>query len=1123
MIIFLAILGCANAADNETTDLMVADDTIDSAPIANSGAGDFSQLNDTISKAEKPEIKLETYYIFNKTKDNDFKDGINITKDNLVIDGNDHTIDGGNQALIFHVYANNVTLKNIRFINSWGAVEFEKDGIIEGSKFINNSGVGAYGGAVIFKQNGVINGCEFKNNSANYGGAVFFKNKGTVENCIFTDNNATDGGAIYVAGNMNILNSEFNDNKANKSGGAVYVSNTFSDSKINSTFINNSAYNGGAIYFNDKINKVTINGCFKDNDAERAGGAIFVKGQSSNNNFSAEFYDNHALQASGGAIFFNSLAENNVFESIFQTNYALYGGGIFFYKKANSNKFKSDFISNTAKSCGGAMFFYNTTDKNNFTGCYINNSALGEVNPDNGNGGAITFKNVSTNSIFTCDFINNTARLYGGAVNYRETPQHIVFNANFTNNTAKTGGGVNFFVTFEDVIFNGEFIGNTAVNGGALAARYGNINNVSFKNNYAKKEGEEGGNGGAVYFAGSGSTVNCNFTNNRANKGGAVYIGDKGNVVNCIFVENYADYDGGAVYSKFGTVLNSNFTGNAAKNDGGAVYLTQLSNVANCHFDGNSASKDGGALYFLNSHDNVTSCSFVANAAANQGGAVFFMSNQDVNVTICYFEGNSAKNGGAIFTWNPSIFADSCIFKTDSDTINNTIILPPILNAYNFISVFGSGEKLTFNLTTTMSHMPITNGKILISVYVKANDTWVGNYTCLSGQGWTVNLDPGTYYAVFNTEYKDFKPINRTVEIIPDTQFYKNVTSLTTTNRTVNITAKSNIPKNLLLDGKFQFILADGTKINASYASNGTWWAIHEFDHVGEYNVSAAYVGLDNVEVKNATLTINKADSTITLDRTVVNYGDSINVKTEGATAITAKINGVEVSVLDNHVIPLTGFNGGTYNLTVTTIPDEDHYSVTMNVTITVNPLKTQLVGNAITVIYKANKYLVITLKDSNGNPISGAKVTVVLNGAKTYTTDKNGQVKVSTKTLAPKKYSSKVTFNGNANYIKSIKTIKVTVKKATPKLTAKKKTFKKSVKVKKYTITLKYGKTALKKVKVYIKIKGKKYTAKTNSKGKATFKIKKLTKKGTFKSKITFKGNKYYNKVTKKVKIKIK
>ena len=55
------------------------------------------------------------------------------------------------------------------------------------------------------------------------------------------------------------------------------------------------------------------------------------------------------------------------------------------------------------------------------------------------------------------------------------------------------------------------------------------------------------------------------------------------------------------------------------------------------------------------------------------------------------------------------------------------------------------------------------------------------------------------------------------------------------------------------------------------------------------------------------------------------------------------------------------------------------------------------------------------------------------------------------------------------------------------------------------------------------MKVKGKKYAVKTNSKGKATFKIKKKKKKGKFTAAITFKGNAYYNKVAKKVKIIVK
>ncbi|MEE1337302.1 hypothetical protein, partial [Methanobrevibacter sp.] len=76
---------------------------------------------------------------------------------------------------------------------------------------------------------------------------------------------------------------------------------------------------------------------------------------------------------------------------------------------------------------------------------------------------------------------------------------------------------------------------------------------------------------------------------------------------------------------------------------------------------------------------------------------------------------------------------------------------------------------------------------------------------------------------------------------------------------------------------------------------------------------------------------------------------------------------------------------------------------------------------------------------------------------------------------------------------------------------------------VKKYKVTLKNNKNAaMKKVKVYLKVKGKTYVVKTNKKGQAIFKLKKLTKKGTYKATITYKGDKCYNKVVKNAKIKV-
>ena len=62
-----------------------------------------------------------------------------------------------------------------------------------------------------------------------------------------------------------------------------------------------------------------------------------------------------------------------------------------------------------------------------------------------------------------------------------------------------------------------------------------------------------------------------------------------------------------------------------------------------------------------------------------------------------------------------------------------------------------------------------------------------------------------------------------------------------------------------------------------------------------------------------------------------------------------------------------------------------------------------------------------------------------------------------------------------------------------------------------------------MKSTKVTLKVNGKTYSAKTNSKGKATFKITKLTKKGTYSASIVFAGNKNYNKVSKSVKIVVK
>ena len=180
----------------------------------------------------------------------------------------------------------------------------------------------------------------------------------------------------------------------------------------------------------------------------------------------------------------------------------------------------------------------------------------------------------------------------------------------------------------------------------------------------------------------------------------------------------------------------------------------------------------------------------------------------------------------------------------------------------------------------------------------------------------------------------------------------------------------------------------------------------------------------------------------------------------------------------------------------------------------------------SLSMAYVTNKALVATLTDANGKPIKDVDVYVDVMGVSyPIKTDKNGQVKQSLSSLPPKtSHVIKFTFKETASYKASSAKATVKVTKATPKLTAKAKTFKKSAKTKNYAVTLKTNTNkVMKSAKLTLKVNGKTYSATTNAKGQATFKITKLTKKGTFSATVKYAGNNYYSSKTVKVKIAIK
>lgn len=160
--------------------------------------------------------------------------------------------------------------------------------------------------------------------------------------------------------------------------------------------------------------------------------------------------------------------------------------------------------------------------------------------------------------------------------------------------------------------------------------------------------------------------------------------------------------------------------------------------------------------------------------------------------------------------------------------------------------------------------------------------------------------------------------------------------------------------------------------------------------------------------------------------------------------------------------------------------------SINNNITRNILAVKSyKLVASDLTKYYTGSQKFKITLKDSDGNAIGGATIRVVFN-KKTIplTTNTKGYVELDTKNLNVGKYTIKAT-SSSLSISK-----KITVKP----LIITKNLSKKKAKTIKFTAKLVNNKGKIvKNKKITFKLKGKTYTAKTNSKGIATVSLKNL------------------------------
>lgn len=255
-------------------------------------------------------------------------------------------------------------------------------------------------------------------------------------------------------------------------------------------------------------------------------------------------------------------------------------------------------------------------------------------------------------------------------------------------------------------------------------------------------------------------------------------------------------------------------------------------------------------------------------------------------------------------------------------------------------------------------------------------------------------------------------------------------------------------------------------------------------------------------------------------------YGDEIVVailKDAKGEVLASKT--VTVTIGDETYTVTTNDNGeviidianvpGTYNAVVKFDGDETYDGSEASINAIVNAIPVNLGVSNLVKYYGDSKKLSIVLKDIDGNGLASKKVTVTIKG-KTYTitTDKNGKATLAIN-LAKGSYSALVKFDETGYQTVSKN---VSVKVVTPIIKAVKTKVKKG---KYFQVSFKtYNKKAIKSTKVTMKLKGKTYTVKTNSKGIAKLKLK--VKKGTYKVKAAFKSTAKYGKTAKTLKVKV-
>ena len=457
-----------------------------------SAEGNFTALQDEINTSTE-RIEINQNYVYDNSTDYKLNSGILVNKSDFTINGNGYTIDASNQARIFNINGNNITINDLIFINGYnndtgGAIYSNAAITLNNVIFTNNRAEN--GGAIFTENTTTINNATFNNNGATtFGGAINTMGKTTINNATFNNNNASNGGAMIISNDTAINNIVLNNNPSTSPGGSIYVENSALNMKNgnfksentlqsliyltnalisieNATFANTTSEYASAIYFSNSSGKIR-NCNFVNLNALISGGAIGVKALGNEMTIENCNFINVKSQKDGGAVYADvaggthSSEKNakciNVINTTFVNCNSGFGGAIL-QLNGNLNIEKSKFNSNNASVSGGAIYT-SYTDLNLKNSEFINNSAF-----KNGGANYMELTNSTIdNVLFIANNVENSSTLNPSTI-YAYDSSSYIKNSFFNNSKYSISSVFTIDYLDENNTVNGdEFIWNNKI------------------------------------------------------------------------------------------------------------------------------------------------------------------------------------------------------------------------------------------------------------------------------------------------------------------------------------------------------------------------------------------------------------------------------------------------------------------------------------------------------------------------------------------------------------------------------------------------------------------------------------------------------------------------------------